>query len=741
MKKNLGGRHRPTFKMAAVSGMTVLALVHGPRAGAQSAPAGGGEPSVDLKIDQLIKEFETRDERLAREQRLALSASRRAALERLGTEPTPAALAYGRQQMRDDPQNFSLRLRMVDLLRLSGAAQEADEVAAALVSDPLTASDKEVRQRALLKRVRLAIDRQDFATARAQLSQGIAIAPGSEVAQGARELEARIADKERDYIARSEVEKLGTEPTAEALDFGREAVRRNPSNLALRMKLIDLLALGSVDEADRHAAEFVSDPLTAADPVKRQRVLLKRAGFAIERGDFAAARSHLAASRSQSADPELLARADELAQRVDRREYQLAIRTELDRIGNEPTPEALAAALALYQREPQNADVAFRYADLLRKRRSYAAAEGVYRVVLAGPGAADPEIASRAKLGLANLYAGSGRLADASSMIAELGASGLSPSVADRAASIEERLAQRLQPNQVSGSAALGLGHDSNAATRTDVLDDDLDEVPEATFEDSPSPLATLRLAGQYLRVIDGNGNVVAITGNLHQTSYTDDEVSGIDRTVLEAAVGPVYAFPKQQLVVSGGLGYRYRLRDYEYARRTASLFLRTDTYVSPRFRLRSEYIADTSSDVDRDRDGSAYQAGLQGRYAATERDKLTADVLGRHENAREEFESRLVYGLGASWRHDYAPRSASRPFTEFAVDFSRLEYQAPSPVLADAGQTRTDENWQYDAILGMDWSENWRTALRLSYLDRSSTLDRYDADSLRVLLTLTRNY
>lgn len=740
-KKNDSGAerllHRPVLQLTAL-GMAVSAMFCGARSLAQ-APA--DDVPVDLKIEGLIKEFETRDERLAREQRRALSAARRAALERLGTEPTPEALAYGREQMSTDPENFSLRLRMVDLLRLSGAADEADQLAAAIVSDPLTAQDPETRQRALLKRVRLSIDRQDFETARQQLREAVALKPGSEIAAASRELESRIAEKEQDFIARAEVERLGTVPTPAALAYGREAAQRNPSNLRLRRRLVDLLGQVEPDEADRYAEAYINDPLTAQDAAGRQRMMLKRAGFAIERGDFAAARRFIAEARAASPDPELIARADELSQRADRREYELAIRSELDRIGTEPTREALAGALALYQREPQNADVAFRYADLLRKRRAYAAAEGVYRVVLAGPGATDPEIASRAQLGLANLYVGSGRYADASSLIADVGARGLTGSVADRALRLEERLAQRLQPNQFSGSVALGAGHDSNAATRADVLDDDFDEAPDTVFEESPSPQATLGLVGRYLRVIDANGNGIAVNGSLQQTSYTDDEVDDIDRSVLEASAGPVYALPRLQLVLSGGLGYRYRLRDYAFARRTASAFLRTDSHISQRLRLSTDWVVDRSDDADHDRDATGVEAGAQGRYTPTGADKLSLELMVRNENARENYETRLVYAIGASYRHDFTPTALGTPFTQLAVDFARWDYEAPSPFAIDEGDTREDENWQYDALAGLDWNDGWRAALRLSYLDRKSTLSRYDADSLRVLLTVTRSY
>lgn len=829
--------------------MVVLALMMGNAQGA--AAQQGSEPttpteaatgtdfgeqpvddgSIDLRIERLLDDFEHREERAAKAQRLALAAERRAALDRLGTVPTPEAFDYGRAAANADPGNFSLRLRLIDLLRRGGLPGEADARAAALIAEapvggPGADAQALARLRALLHRVRIAYDQRDYPTARGRLADLAALAPPPELMQAATELAARITAQEHKLALRAEVDRLRALPPADALPLARAGVRDDPTKLDLRLLLMDLLAdSGEPEEADALARAFATDPLTAAEPNKRQAALFKRAEFALQQNDFATARARLTqAAAGPTESPEQAARAAArtalLHERIAARERDLAISQEIEKIGQEPTPQALAAAAALYrrepgsvtaafhyarlqrkaqafaeaeaiyrqvlagpgatdpevaaraeryltdlklraeivaigqeptakalaqiealrQREPESVDAAFHHALLLRKQRSFEQAEAIYNEVLAGPGVTDPETADRARLNLADLFLRSNRVGDAATLVRSLNPLTSSQYVANRSEVIGERITERLRPNRLAGFVGITAGHDSNAATRADLLDEDTGDL---SVDEVGSSFQTLDLYSQYQRVIDGNGNVLAASANASNTFYNDAEVGDIDRSSLDLRVGPIYALPGLDAAVGGGISYRYRLRDYHFARRSPGLFLSIDRYLSSRWRLRADSLFEYGTDTNPDRDGMGYQAGVQSRYALTPVDKLSLTLRARHDDADAEFETRTAYGMGAAYRHQFTATTALPRgwFWETAANFNRVDYEDANPRPEDLGKTRNDHHWQFDTTAGFDLSELSQIELRASYLDRTSNLDRYDTDSLRLQLNVTRTY
>ena len=107
---------------------------------ADEAPVGGDAASERLSLDNQIERVlddidirERREARIAEPQ--AKNEAKNAAIEKLGTDPTPAALAYGRKAAADDPLNFSLRLRMIDMLYAADLYEEADKTAAAITAE------------------------------------------------------------------------------------------------------------------------------------------------------------------------------------------------------------------------------------------------------------------------------------------------------------------------------------------------------------------------------------------------------------------------------------------------------------------------------------------------------------------------------------------------------------------------------------------------------------------------------
>lgn len=789
------------------------------------------EESIDLRIERLVDDIERRDERAADAQRRALTQARRAVVERIGTQPTPAALAHGRAAAQADPGNFALRLRLIDLLRRGGFADEADADAAALIAEaPAAGPDAErlaqMRPRALLLRARIAYDQRDYPRAHTHLTALSTLAPPPELKQVAAELAAKIATRERELAQRAELDRLRALPAAEALPLVRTGAQADPANLDLRLLLMDLLAdSGDIAAADTLARDFDTDPLTAVAPGKRREALLKRARFALRQDDLAAARAlaeRAAAAPTDSPEDATrhAARIALLHERIAAREHTLAIRREIERIGPEPTPEALTAAAALHQREPASVDAAFHHAGLLRKAQAFAPAEAIYREILAGPGASDPqvaaraqrylrdlqlraeifaigqeptatafaqakalrerepdsidaafhhalllrkqrsfeqaeaiynevlagpgatdpEVADRARLQLAELYLRANRVGDAATLVQHLDPLASSQYVVERSGIINERIAARLQPDRLSGVVGVTAGHDSNAATRADLLDEDTGDL---SVNEVGSPFQTLDFSTQYRHVIDANGNVLAASANASHTFYTDDAVGDIDRSRFELRAGPIYALPSLDAAISGGLSYRYRLRDYDFARRSPGVFLNFDRYLGSRWRLRADSLVEYGTDTNPDRDGMGYQAGVQGRYAISNADQLSLRLNARHDDAEVAFETRTAYSLGTSYRRQFAADLAlpGNWFWETGANFTRLDYDGANPRPEYRGKTRGDQRWQFDAGAGLDLSERSQIEVRASYLTRASNIDRYDTDSLRVQLNVTRTY
>ncbi len=102
-----------------------------------SEPAGDvGGRSLDDQIEGVLDAIDLRERRAQRAlEREEKNAAKSAAIARLGTEPTPAALAYGRKAAKEDPANFSLRLALIDLLNRADLYDEADRMAADMVTE------------------------------------------------------------------------------------------------------------------------------------------------------------------------------------------------------------------------------------------------------------------------------------------------------------------------------------------------------------------------------------------------------------------------------------------------------------------------------------------------------------------------------------------------------------------------------------------------------------------------------
>lgn len=382
---------------------------------AADSDAAAENRSLDNAIEGVLDEIDLRERRAQRAQeRDEKNAAKTAAVSRLGTDPTPAALAYGRKAAKEDPSNFSLRLALIDLLNSADLYAEADQTAATLVTertigDRENLSQRKARQRALLKRVRMASDRDDYAKARTLLAQLPSLKPDADLASAAKLVEARIADKQRRAELRIELERLRALPPEAALEQAQASEAADPSRLEVRLLVVDLLTeTAQFEQAEAKLDRFIADPLSAADPGKRQSAQFKKSRLAVRRNAFDEARKLVDAALAQPVIEQKqiergTVRASELRQQIAEREQAYALEQQILAIGLDATPAALAASARLYQQHPDSTAVAFHRARLLRNANAFADAEAIYTSLLAGPGATDPELAQRAQTNLTDL--------------------------------------------------------------------------------------------------------------------------------------------------------------------------------------------------------------------------------------------------------------------------------------------------------------------------------------------------
>ena len=876
---------------------------------------------VDLRIESLIDDIEHRDERAEKARRAAARAKREADVQRLGTVPTPEALAFGRTAAAADPGNYRLRLRLIDLLNAGGHHDEADQASAKLIAEPETAENAVPRQRALVRRARIAYDRRDLDGARHWLGELASDDTTGRFSGDIEKIGERIGRAERRQVMHQAIDQLGTEATPEALAYGVTAAQQDPENFGLRTRLIGLMTrAGRYADADRLAAEFVADPLTQAVPYRRREMLLERARIAIAGNqpdvaqrfaDQAMAVNVDVASQAAPADEVAVsAEADELGtalstpvdtaaqdpeleQRVQRRYRQVLILIQIARIGAAPTPTAIAASRSLLESNPDSADAAFHYAGLLRANRDYVqaesvyrslrnsvasddtdtlaridgrledlriaialdrigtvpsadaianaqalrqaepgnvevalhyagllrangqfdAAEGAYREVVAatppedtrtlarvegrlaetrvaseiarigneptrqslaqarelfarepqsapiclfyaqllrrnrdfadseriyneiaqGPGATDPDAYARARLGIAEVYMAQGRGQDASDLVATLDSSAVTTGTQNRIDVVDTRIGDRLPKPGLDGHIEVSAGYDTNAISRTNALDED----QVASFDQIESPFETVDAGAGYRYPLGLNGDFLAFNVHAAHTAYNDNEASSVDRTVVDGSIAPTFNIPSLDLSLTTGAGYRYRERDSAFSRRTANVFVRADGYASRRTRVTAGYTFEESEDVSAERDGSAHEINTRVRYALTDRDTLQASARARDENADAESQSRRVYSAQFSYRRD-VPSLLARPFFwQIGASHDWLRYGSPPPGDAAPDGARRDRNLQFEGVLGFELSEHWLAEVHVGSLSRESTVEAFDGDSVRGFATL----
>lgn len=526
---------------------------------------------------------------------------------------------------------------------------------------------------------------------------------------------------------------MGDEPTPEALAFGRSQAAKDPGNFALRLKLAKLLAgAGNLPEAEAVARALLADPATASLPIVRQRTTLRLASLALARGDTAGARAILAGLEDLAPTQAERARAAQLEARIAAREEAEEATGALSAIGTRPTANALAEARRYHDANPSQTAFSLGYANLLAQGLRFEEAAAVYQGVIDGPG--DGETKQQARLGLANVYLRSNRPQEAQRVIEVVETTAGEGALPERVMTLRGRLAERLDANQWRGELRAAVGYDTDARTRSTVIDDDRAVV---LLDDQGSAFETLNAEGEYRRVIDRRGNVLAVRAEAEQTWY--NSVGDIDRTTLEASAGPVFDLPGRPTRLSASVGYRYRLRDYDFSRATAYALVTAEHRISYVVRLKGSYRFERNADSDDNRDGIAHEIVAELRYDLSERDRLTVLGRGRLETARAGFESRRIVGGGLAYRHEFDLPRFPRLYVELAGLVGQSAYRVASGRPEDQGLTRRDLDWRVDFVVGKMLTDLWRAEIQASYIERASNINRNDRNSVRVLLNVVR--
>lgn len=474
--------------------------------------------------------------------------------------------------------------------------------------------------------------------------------------------------------------------------------------------------------------------VVAGDTATLNRILLAEATVAIREGNLGSARTLLDQVRRNAVLTESQAnRLTTLAGRLSDKSRGAAERAEKDRARAEldaleamPLDQAIAAARRIYAARPSE-DVGTALARLLVQDWQWTEAEAVYAEVI-GTGA--PLAAhERAVLGLVDLYMRTNRLARANALLTQLEAE-TGPAAPDsRTAVLRARIDAALAPNQVAGSVGVKAGYESNVPGAISIEENGGRDKKD---DDIASGVIGETVRARYTRVVSPNGDQLFLYGGIEDLRYFN---AGVERTNVDVSVGYLRLVPASTTEWEAQIGYKARFIDFDSYRRTLYGAFTIEHDVSRTLGLAGALIVEANDDDDRARDGAAVAVEGGVDVDVTDNDTISAGLVLRYEDAREEVESRGQIGFSLAWRHDFTFAGGVGYFFEatYAPTFTRYAAARPDEPV------REDITHRLEATIGKDLNEFWAAELTGTYNARDSNIRNKDTESGRIMFTLSR--
>jgi tetratricopeptide (TPR) repeat protein len=408
-----------------------------------------------------------------------------------------------------------------------------------------------------------------------------------------------------------------------------------------------------------------------------------------------------------------------------------AISSAIDSIDQAlPTHERKAVLLQAMQREPNNLDLFFEYAQLNMMLGDYEAAAEAYRYMLQLVPTLD-----RIKLELSIAYMKLGRYEAAETLLEDLRKADIPPRVKQNIDILLSRVKQDSQKHFVSGSLTTGVNYDTNANSAPDsgqvlVLDTLLTLTPDSREQSDWQGFASATINHQYRSAANSAWQWRS------SATYFQTEQNTIDDLNLKVVVlqsGPVYRFADGLTQADITAGYsNISLGGHGFLRQP-SLEAGLEHALSPQLRLRGtmrqewrDFINSPEVNTYEDRRGHASQGRLAAFYSLSEQALLDISLTLRYEEARAEqysnFQAQPQIGLTYQWDNGVFARSQ--------LGYRTFNYEQEDFFISE--RTRFDRETSVGLTLGKAFENKMTLTTGYEYRDLDSNITNYAFDNHR---------
>lgn len=408
-----------------------------------------------------------------------------------------------------------------------------------------------------------------------------------------------------------------------------------------------------------------------------------------------------------------------------------------------PSEENLARLRQLIQKEPNNLDHYFAYAQMASRLGKHEIAAQTYALMLEKA----PQL-HRVRLDLGAAYLLLGRYEDAKRELETVLASSPPDQVRANVENVLRKVNYELVEHDISGSVTVGVNLDSNgnsAPESNTIIINDTEILLDATQrEQQDLQFFTALGVNHTYRPKWAQSEHFARRWKTSVNAYRAEQSSleELDLQVYSITTGPEFQSKKSGIKVSPSVSRSQIVLDEHTYLRTTSFENRIDYPVTQKLGLSGhsriefrEFENAPTVTVFELRTGTATQHQLSANYALTPKDYLNVTATHRRERTREEFFDNKQLGANVSY-------TRVLPFDSIAnvsIGYRNMVYDGPDPLIST--KTRHDKERTFGINLNKKLSNTVSANIGYQYRDMDSNIQNYEFENHRYTTSLNYRF
>lgn len=408
-----------------------------------------------------------------------------------------------------------------------------------------------------------------------------------------------------------------------------------------------------------------------------------------------------------------------------------------------PSFENLKRLETQIARSPKNLDHYFAYAQMAQTLGAYDKAADAYRRMLE----INPALL-RVRLDLAAALLRLEELEAAKAQLSLVLEHNPPPAVQENIAPILANIEQQLQEHHLSGVVSVGINLDSNGNSAPEagevlILDTLIALTPQQRQQQDLQFFYAAGLNHLYKpRFAQDDAFTRQWETSLNAYRAEQSSLEALDIQVFSLKTGPRFISQASGISVRPSVGYSHIILDEQTYLRNTTLDTRIDVPLSKQFMLSGEAALEirdfensSTATIFEDRNGSAIQSRISGRWLATDKDIVNASLLHRREQTRRDYFDNRQWDVSLG----YTRLLPHDTILNATVGMRVSLFDAHDPLISE--QTRRDEERRVGLSLIHKLNDRLNLTVGYQYRDVDSNLPNYEFDNHRFLGSITATF